>query len=70
LRKLSLVESIEITLIELQYALADYYCRSEGNCAMDPAAIETPLRELRTRATSTQVAINLARTASQAKNLS
>jgi hypothetical protein len=70
LRKLSLMESIEIVLIELQYALADYYYRSEGNCAVDLAAIETPLRELRVRAISTQVAIDRARTASQVKNLS
>ena len=61
LGKLSLVDSIEIALIELQYALADYYCRSESDFAVDPAAIETPLRELRSRATSTQLAIHLAR---------
>jgi hypothetical protein len=57
----SLVDSIEIALIQLQYALADYYCGSEVDRAMDPAALETPLRELLSRATSTQIAIHLAR---------
>jgi hypothetical protein len=60
LRK-SLVDSIEIALIQLQYALADYHCQSEVDCAVDPAALEAPLRELRNRATSTQIAIHLAR---------
>ena len=60
-RKLSLEDSIEIALIQLQYALADYYSGRETDFAMDPAAIETPLRELRNRATSTQLAIHLAR---------
>jgi hypothetical protein len=60
----SLVDSIEIALIQLQYALADYCCRSESDCAMDPGALDAPLRELRTRATSTQLAIDLECTAS------
>jgi len=69
LRK-SLVDSIEIALIQLQYALVDYYYLHEGNSVMDPAALDTPLRELRMRAISTQIAIDLARTASQARSLS
>jgi hypothetical protein len=69
LRK-SLLDNIEIALIQLQYALADYYCLTESDCAMDRAAVDTPLRELHMRAVSTQVAIDLARTASQAKSLS
>jgi len=60
LRK-SLEDRIEIALIQLQYALADYYRGSEVDRAMDPAAIDTPLRELRDRAISTQLAIGLAR---------
>jgi hypothetical protein len=70
LRNLSLVDSIEIALIQLQYALADYYCRSEGDLAMDLAAIETPLRELHRRAIWTQLAIDLARDERKAKGLS
>jgi hypothetical protein len=69
LRK-SLVDSIEIALIQLQYALADYYSLGRSDCAVDPAALAPPLRELRMRAISTQVAIDLARTASRAKSLS
>jgi len=57
----SLEDSIEIALIQLQYALADYYCGREVDRTMNPAAIDTPLRELRNRATSTQIAIHLAR---------
>jgi hypothetical protein len=64
------VDSIEIALIQLQYALADYYCLSESNSSLDPAAIETPLLELHRRAISTQLAIDHARTTSQAKSLS
>jgi hypothetical protein len=45
LRNLSPVDNIEVALIQLQYALADYYCRSETDLAMDPGAIEVPLRE-------------------------
>jgi hypothetical protein len=70
LRNPSLEDSIEIALIQLQYALADYYCGREVDRAMNPAAIETPLRELRNRAASTQIAIHLARAAPQAKSLS
>jgi hypothetical protein len=69
LRK-SLVDSIEIALLQLQYALADYYSLGETDCAVEPAALEPPLRELRMHAISTQVAIDLARTTWQAKSLS
>jgi hypothetical protein len=69
LRKLSLVDSIEVALIQLQYALADYYCGGESDNAVDPAALETPLRELHRRAISTQLAIDLARDERQARSL-
>jgi hypothetical protein len=67
LRQLSLVDSIEIALIQLQYALADYYYGGESDSAVDPVDLETPLRELHRRAVSTQLAIDLARDERQAK---
>jgi hypothetical protein len=69
LRK-SLIDSIEIALIQLQYALADYYCRFESDVAVDSGALETPLRELRNRAISTQIAIDHARAEPQTRSLS
>jgi hypothetical protein len=57
----SLVDSIEIALIQPRFALADYCCYSESDLAIIPAAIETPIRELRMRAISAQLAIYLAR---------
>jgi hypothetical protein len=69
LRKNLLVDRIEIALIQLQYALADYYCCSESDLAIDPAAIETALRELQRRAISTQLAIDIARDAANNRPL-
>jgi hypothetical protein len=62
LRK-SLVDGIEEALIQLQYALADYYIGSEGDSATDAATLAGSLRELRARANSTQLAIDLLRRA-------
>lgn len=60
LRK-SLVDSIEIALIHLHYALADYHYLRDGDFPLDPADLDAPLRELHNRAVSTQLAIDLAR---------
>jgi len=58
----SLVDSIEEALIQLQYALADYYSSS----ASDPRASDTlsaPLDELRKIVISTQIALTQSRSA-------
>jgi hypothetical protein len=62
LRK-SLVDGVEIALIQLQYALADYYYRGDSNFPLDSGILDMPLRELRLRAISTQLAIDIARDA-------
>jgi hypothetical protein len=54
-----LVDSVEIALIELQYALADYYSRSEIDAAADSGVLDETLRELRNNARSAQLAIDL-----------
>jgi hypothetical protein len=56
----SLVENIEEALIQLQYAMADYYSYS----ASDPRASNTlgaPLGELRKVVISTQLALSQSR---------
>jgi hypothetical protein len=56
----SLVENIEEALIQLQYAMADYYSYS----ASDPRASNTlgaPLSELRKVVISTQLALSQSR---------
>jgi hypothetical protein len=60
LRK-SLVDSIEIALIHLHYALADYRCLRDDDCAVDPTALDAPIRELHNGAVTMQLAIDLAR---------
>jgi hypothetical protein len=58
----SLVDSIEEALIQLQYAMADYYSYS----ASDPRASNTlgaPLGELRKVVVSTQLALTQSRLA-------
>jgi hypothetical protein len=60
LMRKSLVESIEEALIQLQYAMADYYSYS----ASDPRASNTlgaPLGELRKVVISTQLALSQSR---------
>jgi hypothetical protein len=55
----SSIRSLEEALIQLQYALGDYY-----SCgASDPATLDAPLGELRKIVTSTQLAITQARSA-------
>jgi hypothetical protein len=59
------LDGIEEALIHLQYAVADYQNRSEADRAADSGALDAPLRELRLRATSIQIAIHLMRTVPQ-----
>jgi hypothetical protein len=62
LRRTALCKSIvdiELALIQLQYALADYYNRGQSDCDADHNALDAPFRELRNGARSTQIAIDL-----------
>jgi hypothetical protein len=53
------VNSIEAALIELQYALGDYYCRTEQDHDVAFTTLDPSLRELRKIAFSVQRAISL-----------
>jgi hypothetical protein len=55
----SSINSIEEALIQLRYAMADYYSCREAECVGLFSALDAPLRELRKVVISTQTAINL-----------
>jgi hypothetical protein len=57
----SLIDSIEESLIQLQYAVADYYSCGVSDSAEMFRSLEAPLRELCRDAVSTQRAIDLLR---------
>jgi hypothetical protein len=54
----SLVDSIEQALIQLRYALADYYSCSDVDCARVSSILDEPLCYLREGASSIQFAID------------
>jgi hypothetical protein len=62
----SLIDSIEVALIQLRYAAADYYSCNEGECAGFFSTLDAPLSELCKGASSTQHAIDLLRATPQA----
>jgi hypothetical protein len=57
----SLFDSVEEALIQLQYALADYYGCNASDCAVDLDVLDAPFRGLRNTARSTQLTIGLLR---------
>jgi hypothetical protein len=57
----SLVDSIEIALVELQYAMADYYSCSEVDRAREFGDLNASLRLLYEGIRTTQLAIGLLR---------
>jgi hypothetical protein len=53
-----LVDSIEQALIQLRYAMADYYSCRDPDCTRVFSILEAPLCHLREGASSTQFAID------------
>jgi len=64
----SLIDNIEVALIQLRYAVADYYSCGDGECAKVFNILDAPLCHLREGASSTQRAIDRLRT-TQAERL-
>jgi hypothetical protein len=62
----SLVDDIETALLQLRYAVCDYYSCSEAECAGVFRNLDAPLRELHKSVISTQLAIDLLRAMPQA----